>query len=272
MIASFISSIGCSTVSQMQAAYEAGDETQLNKLMNIAVRPDYPYATRKQAVVALGEIAHLSSVPGLISLLSEWDRRTTLKEEVICALGKIGDPAAVVPIGRLLDRSLDDPNGELRITAIPVIGDLGGTDAAEILVNALVYYDIRMTRKQMGTPRGVFSGEEQTWSAREDSVRAGNLPPPPRGLLREGVQGGTGGLFGNTPDLPMEAPDTAPKERALVHESLIKVGDMAIAAIETYIKSHNTTSTLRNELLKILGEIVDQREGSGAESESSSDS
>ena len=69
-------------------------------------------------------------MPTLVGVLGEYDQRTTLKEEALKALGALGDPAAVEPIGRLLDRSLDQTGAELRLAALPVLGQLGGTPAA----------------------------------------------------------------------------------------------------------------------------------------------
>ena len=129
----------CTSVSQMQQRYEAGDHTQLKKIATIAARADYPYATRRNAARVLGEIGNPEVVPVLVSILGEFDQRTTLKSEALTALGRIGDPRAVSGIGRLLDRSLSDTNEELRMAAMPVLGMLGGTEAATILVNALAY-------------------------------------------------------------------------------------------------------------------------------------
>ena len=88
---------GCTSVSQMQERYEAGDDTQLAKIATIAARSDYPYATRRSAARVLGEIGDPRIVPVLVSILGEFDQRTTLKEEALIALGRIGDPHAVTP-------------------------------------------------------------------------------------------------------------------------------------------------------------------------------
>jgi HEAT repeat protein len=96
----------CTNVTQMQRKYEAGDESQLDKLLQIAGRPEYPYATRRKATKALGEIGAERAVPVLIGLLYEYDQRSTLKQEALVALGRIGNREAVEPIGRMLDFQL----------------------------------------------------------------------------------------------------------------------------------------------------------------------
>jgi HEAT repeat protein len=258
MISASVALCSCTSVSQMQQRYEAGDETQLDKISEIALRQDYPYATRRSAARALGEIGDSRSIPVLVSLLGEFDKRTTLKEEALIALGRTGDAQAVTGIGRLLDRSLNDTNEELRVAAMPVLGKLGGSEAATILVNALSYYDIVMLTTQQRAPRGVFSGDEQSMRDLQDSMRA---------IQRSGEQAGygggsggsfgtTSGMFGGSMALPDERKlDTTPQERALAHASLVRVGDPAVPVIHEYMSQRETTITLRNELQAILQEI-----------------
>jgi len=246
---------GCTNVAQMKLAYDEGDESQLPKLVEIAARGDYPYATRKAAVQALGEIGHHSAVPALMHVLAEFDRRTTLKEQAILALGKIGDTTAVESIGRLLDRSLNDPHAELRVAAIPVLGSLGGRGAAEILVNALQYYDGLMLRAEHSYMRGVFSGEEQVYGGRGDSLGGRRVQTPSVGMF-PGEQQQPISMFGTPMNVrPDQLPDTTPDERALAHESLVRVGAAAVPVIEDLLMTRQTTMSLRQELDAILTEI-----------------
>lgn len=246
----------CTSVSQMQQRYEAGDTSQLDKIATIASRQDYPYATRRSAARALGEIGDNRMVPVLVGILGEFDQRTTLKAEALRALGRIGDPKAVSGIGRLLDRSLNDTNDELRIASMPVLGQLGGTEAATILVNALSYYDIIMLQSQHRVPKGVFTGDEQSIRDLQDSLRgpadrAGDLSG-----LGGGSFGSTSGMFGGTMALPDERRiDTTPQERALAHASLVRVSHEAVPVIQQYLAKRETTVSLRNELHEILREI-----------------
>jgi len=92
--------LGCSNVGQMQRKYEQGDAKQYNKIIEILARQDYPYATRKRAAAALGDIGDPRAVPILVGVLSNFDQRTTLKQEVLTALGKIGGHPRAGTIGQ----------------------------------------------------------------------------------------------------------------------------------------------------------------------------
>ena len=248
---------GCTSVSQMQERYEAGDDTQLEKIATIARRPDYPYATRRSAARVLGEIGDPQVVPVLVSILGEFDQRTTLKKEALIALGRIGDPRAVTAIGRLLDRSLGDTSEELRMAAIPVLGMLGGSEAATILVNALTYYDLIMLNTERRIPRGVFSGDEQSIRDLQDSLRSpSNRPGDLTGYGSGGVFGTPSSMFGGKLTMPEQhKADTTPQERALAHASLTRVGDPAVSVIQQHMTLRETTVSLRNELHEILRQI-----------------
>ena len=263
---------GCTSVDQMYAAYQKGDESQYVRLLEIASRQDIPYATRKTAVKALGEIGSSQALPVLLGILHEFDRRSSLKEETLISLGRIGDPNAVPPIGHLLDRSLTEPNADLRMTAMPVLSQLGGADAAEILVNALMYYDVLTTRSETTTYRGVFSGDEQEISALRDSMLQ------PAGGRASGLGGGSGvndltgqaprdiGFFGSNVEFMSDAlSDTTPKERDMARESLVGVGLVAVPVIEHFLLNHDTTTTLQQELAAVIGRIraVDIEGGAG---------
>ena len=255
ILAVALTMVSCTSVDQMYAAYQKGDESQLGRLVQIAGRPDYPYATRKSAVRALGEIGSNEGLTVLLGILHEFDRRTSLKEEALVALGRIGDRSAVTPIGRLLDRSLTEPNADLRMTAMPVLSQLGGPEAAEILVNALMYYDVLMTRAEQQTYRGVFTGDEQEIPALRDTLRQPGAPRPGINDLT-GRGASAGGFFGSDVDFTPEAwADTTPKERDMAHESLVGVGSPAVKVIQNFLESYDTTTTLRQELAVIVGRI-----------------
>ncbi len=252
--------LSCTSVDKLRRDYEAGDPSKLDKLIEIAARGDYPYGTRKSAVVNLGEIGEPKAVPILIQILRQYERRTTLLEEAIVALGKIGDRRAVESIGHVLDRSAMDPaKSELRLKAWPVLGELGGDEAAGILINALAFFDKVTLLEDQRSGRGVFSGDEQGLRAWRDSLRV------PRGL--QGAGGGAGGLFpqDNYPSVsmfgtPMEeldrqVVDSTPQERALARGSLIQVGDAAVPVIYEHLEKKETTVTLRAELASIVEEI-----------------
>ena len=246
---------GCTNVAQMQKKYAAGDLQQLDNLIEIASRPDYPYATRKNAARALGQIGDPKAVPVLIGVLDEYDRRTTLKEEAIRSLGAIGDPRAVDPIGRLLDRSLDLSDAELRLAALPVLGRLGGTSAAAILLRAMRYYDMIKLSREYNTQRGVFSGEEQERMERADSLATGwRRRGPPAGLSDNPVP--TVSMFGTDMNMgTLELPDPTPEERALTRAALVQVGPPAAPAILECLATQQLSPGLRHELEALLVQL-----------------
>jgi len=264
----------CTNVSNMQKKYEAGDLKQLDKLMEIVARPDYPYATRKRAAKALGEIGDPQAVAVLASVLFDYDQRTTLKQEALKGLGRIGDTTAVGTIGRLMDYSLAETNAEVRMAAIPVLGELGGGKAAEILVNALRYYDILMLQKEQRTQRGIYSGEEMPdpygrgrgrGRGRQDSL-GGQIGDPTMGLFPQQQAQNTGGFFGLDTAFPVQdAYNPTPEERALTHAALVRTGAAALPVIEDHLANHQTTPSLSKELLAIATEIR-QAEESPADS------
>ena len=253
---------GCTNVAQMQRKYLEGDESQLDKLMEIVSRPDYPYATRRKAARALGEIGDQRAVPVLIATLHGYEQRTTLRLETLTALGKIGDRRAVEPIGRMLDFQLDTAGADTRMAAIEVLGQLGGEKAAGVLVNALRYFDIVMLRDEQRAYRGVFSGEEQQfpfppgYGGYGDSTRTGGRNPmgPMTGRF-PGDQGGGVSMFGTPMEFQEELYNPTPEERGLTHASLVRVGEDAVPVIEKFLISQELTNTLVRELGSIVEEI-----------------
>lgn len=246
----------CTNVVQMQRKYEAGDLEQLDKLLEIAGRSDYPYATRRKAAKALGEIGDPRALPVLTGVLYDYDQRTTLKQEALMALGRIGDREAVEPIGRMLDRYLDASNADMRMAAVEALGKLGGAKTAEILINALGYYDILTLREEQRTYRGVFSGEEQVSPfapGYADSTYPGPRRPMP-GLYPED-QAPRMSMFGTPLDMPQESYNPTPEERALTHAALVQVGEEGVPVIEDFLANRETTLTLRKELMLIIAEI-----------------
>lgn len=246
---------GCTNVSQMQQKYQAGDHRQLANLIEIVARPDYPYATRKNAARALGQIGDRQAVPALIGVLGEYDQRTTLKEEALRALGKLGDPAAVEPIGRLLDRSLDQAGDEVRLAALPVLGQLGGTPAAAILLRALRYYDLIQMRNEYAERRGVFSGQEQRYLNAADSLAARGRGAPMLGVFAEEQVPSTS-MFGTDMAVgTLEMPDPTPEEQAQARAALVQVGQPAVPAILECMATQEMSPTLRQDLQALLTQL-----------------
>lgn len=254
--------LGCTNVNQMHALYREGDHSQLDRIMEIVSRQDYPYATRRKAARILGEIGDPRAVPVLKMALQDYEQRTTLKQDALRSLGAIGDQGAAPDIGRLLDRSLNTADAELRMAAIEALGKMGGTKAAEILVNALGYYDILALRTEQRTRRGVFTGEERPFPYGPYGQFDADSTDGPRRYPNIGLDPfGEGGqprvsMFG-TPIEPTQMEyDPTPEERALTHQAITAVGTDAIPVIENYLDSLRVSPTLHKELLAIIGEIT----------------
>ncbi len=260
LLAVVLAPLGCTNVNQMHKLYQEGDHAQLDRIMEIVSRQDYPYATRRKAARILGEIGDPRAVPVLKMALQDYDQRTTLKQDALRALGTIGDQSAALDIGRLLNYSLNTADSELRMAAIEALGQMGGAKAAEILVNALDYYDMLTLRSEQRTPRGVFTGEEIS------PYPYGRMHPDstdgPRRYPNVGLDPfGEGGqprvsMFG-TPIEPTQMEyDPTPEERTLTHQALTTVGTDAIPVIENHLDSLRVSRpTLRKELLVIISEI-----------------
>ncbi|MEE3232940.1 MAG: HEAT repeat domain-containing protein [Candidatus Latescibacterota bacterium] len=252
--------MSCTNINQMHRKYLEGDKKQFDRIVEIVSRSDYPYATRRKAAQILGEIGDSRATPVLITALQGYEQRTTLKQDIVRSLAKIGDPDAAQPIGRLLDRSLNTADADLRMAAVDALGDLGGEKSAEILVNALRYFDLLILRDEQRSRKGVFTGEEQIFPfgpAGMDST--GNRPPrfsnPAMGGLLGQEQHPQMSMFG-TPINPEEMQyDPTPEEREHTHQSLVRVGEEAVTVIEGFIAENEMTLSLRQELLGIVSEI-----------------
>ena len=255
--------LGCTNVNQMHKLYQEGDHAQLDRIMEIVSRQDYPYATRRKAARILGEIGDPRAVPVLKMALQDYDQRTTLKQDALRALGTIGDQSAALDIGRLLNYSLNTADSELRMAAVEALGQMGGTKAAEILVNALDYYDVLTLRSEQRTHRGVFTGEELSpyphpYGRQDPDSTGGPRRYPNVGLDPFGEGGQPRVSMFGTPIEPMQMEyDPTPEERTLTHQALTAVGADAIPVIENHLDSLRVSRpTLRKELLVIISEIT----------------
>ena len=250
--------LGCTNVNQMHRLYQEGDDAQLYKIMEIVSRPDYPYATRRKAARILGEIGDPRAVPVLARALQDYEQRTTLKQDAVRALGAIGDTSATPEIGRLLDRSLNTADAELRMAAVEALGSMGGAKSAEILINALSYYSILILRSEQRTQKGVFTGEEQVFPFGPAGADSSGGPRryPNVGLdpFGEGGQPRVS-MFGTPIEASQMQYNPTDEERTLTHNALVKVGEVAIPAIENYIDNKRLHPTMHKELLAIIAEI-----------------
>ena len=258
LLAALLALLGCTNVNQMHKLYLEGNDDQLYKIMEIVSRQDYPYATRRKAARILGEVGDRRAVPVLSSVLHSYEQRTTLKQDALRALGAIGDQGAAPEIGRLLDRSLNTADAELRMAAVESLGAMGGAKSAEILVNALSYYSILILRSEQRTQKGVFTGEEQSYPfgpAGADST-GGPRRYPNVGMDPFG-QGGEPrvSMFGTPIERSQMQYNPTAEERTLAHDALVRVGEAAISEIENYMGNNRLHPTMRKELLSIITEI-----------------
>ncbi len=259
LLAVVLAPLGCTNVNQMHKLYQEGDHSQLDRIIEIVSRQDYPYATRRKAARILGEIGDPRAVPVLKMALQDYDQRTTLKQDALRALGTIGDQSAALDIGRLLNYSLNTADAELRMAAIEALGQMGGAKAAEILVNALDYYDMLTLRSEQRTPRGVFTGEEiSPYGRMHPDSTDGPRRYPNVGLDPFGEGGQPRVSMFGTPIEPTQMEyDPTPEERILTHQAITMVGADAIPVIENHLDSMRVSRpTLRKELLAIISEIT----------------
>jgi HEAT repeat protein/Na+/melibiose symporter-like transporter len=93
---------------------------------------DPSLAVREAAAHALGEIGDPSAVPLLVDTLN--DPASGLAGECARALGRIGHRGATPALARMLADRSDRYTTEDRILAIRALGALGGSDAADVLL------------------------------------------------------------------------------------------------------------------------------------------
>lgn len=175
--------------------YQAGAVRQLLRAID-----DKAWHVRRAAVVALGNLRITAASGRLCRALKEWDRYLL---EVIEALGKIGDPAAIPPLVEILagsDKRLartaitalggiqDDrivkpllaalPDPDLRQAAILALGEIRDPRAVEPLISFLDQTDTE-TRQlatlalgKIGDSRAVapLAGALQTWEVERASA------------------------------------------------------------------------------------------------------
>jgi HEAT repeat protein len=91
---------------------------------------DTDVRVRVKAIEALADMKATVATPVLVQHLFLVTTETPMKQRILAALGKIGDPAAARPITELLQRDLDPAT---RGTAIYALGDIGSTEAVSTL-------------------------------------------------------------------------------------------------------------------------------------------
>ncbi|MHC4714154.1 MAG: HEAT repeat domain-containing protein, partial [Planctomycetota bacterium] len=91
-----------------------------------------PQADLPLIAFALGHVGSRESVPALIDALGDSDLRTRMAAAT--SLGRLGDEAAVGPLGRLV---ASDPDDNVRANAVVALGEIDGPEARKYLERAL---------------------------------------------------------------------------------------------------------------------------------------
>jgi len=107
---------------------------------------DKDVRVRVKAIEALADMKATVATPVLVQHLFLVTTETPMKQRILAALGKIGDPAAARPITELLQRDLDPAT---RGTAIYALGDIGSMDAVTTLERIASKEDENPTLKRL---------------------------------------------------------------------------------------------------------------------------
>jgi HEAT repeat protein len=108
-------------------------------LMLIDLLHDKDHAVRKQAIIWMGKTRNEKTLQPLLRLVTKWgvlSKSLAIKKEALLAIGHIGDRRALEPMFRLVRKRHWIARGHwemLKITAVAVIGRLGGEAAKEFL-------------------------------------------------------------------------------------------------------------------------------------------
>jgi len=113
------------------ALQRLGDIRGLPALLTLA-KDAHPY-TRAFAVKGLAALKDRSAMPVLLPLMSSGERAVLI--ETVRALGRIGDPAAVEPLLRIIRDAAADPH--VRLEAVSAIGGFHQPEVGDVLLDVL---------------------------------------------------------------------------------------------------------------------------------------
>ncbi len=116
----------------IEALGRIGDLRAVEVLVDAAY--DESRDVRTKAIVTLGEIESALATDALYSVFDDMEVDVEDQQTALFELGKRSDPRAV---GGLVDLLQYDPKVDNRIYAALVLGEIGGTEAVESLINAL---------------------------------------------------------------------------------------------------------------------------------------
>lgn len=111
---------------------------RINDIRGIEVLVDAAYDesrdVRTKAIVTLGELESHLATDALYSIFEDMEVDVEDQQTALFELGKRGDPRAV---GGLIDLLQYDPKVDNRIYAALVLGEIGGSEAVDSLIDAL---------------------------------------------------------------------------------------------------------------------------------------
>lgn len=132
-----------------------------------------------KAISALGDLRANEAVPILVQYLSRTTTHAHLKELILAALGKIGDPRAAVSIAELLQRDLEPST---RGTAVFALGEIGAAES-EAPLKAIAEKDEdtnvrRLAREAAGKVESRQAAVRREVKAPADNFLKPKDPPP----------------------------------------------------------------------------------------------
>lgn len=136
---------------------------------------------RAKAVEALGEMRAADATQVLVQQLFLRTSEPAMKQRILAALGKIGDPRAARPIVEFLQLDLDPAT---RGTAIYALGEIGAVEGLEVL-HQLANHDQDPTVRRLAREASAKIEYYQSAKAREakgptDTFLPKQPPQPPR--------------------------------------------------------------------------------------------
>jgi len=142
---------------------------------------DSDLRVRAKAVEALGEMRASDATPVLVQQLFLRTCEPPMKQRILAALGKIGDPRAARPIMEFLQL---DNDAAMRGTAVFALGEIGATEALDML-EQVALSDADPTVRRLAREAAAKVQHYQTVKQREakgptDTFLPKAPAPPPR--------------------------------------------------------------------------------------------
>ncbi|RKX78486.1 MAG: hypothetical protein DRP87_06135 [Spirochaetes bacterium] len=158
---------------------KTGKKEYAEKLISLFEKRDYPSSLKPEIILALGDLKAEKALEPLIKILENKDESEVLRRYACDSLGKIGNPKAVEP----LIRAFRTGDTILRSYAIYALGKFPGEETESILIDALrdSYYKVRISAAKALGERKVKSAvdiliykaeRDPEPSVREEAIKA----------------------------------------------------------------------------------------------------